>query len=83
MARAEGASPDRVLSDLPHEDGEIHPAASSSQDPRPPGLEPQLGAGPDSMPRERSTTESRLSDVLASVKGTSLVMRRLMTRLKA
>ena len=42
--QAEGASLDRILRELPRDDGETHPTASSSNDPRPPCLEPQLGA---------------------------------------
>ena len=34
----EGASPDIVFHDLHREDGQTHIVASSSQDPRPPGL---------------------------------------------
>ena len=47
-------SPDRVLAGpLPEGEGQ-HPGATSSNDPRPPGLEPHPGvADDDSMPRER------------------------------
>ena len=56
---AKGTSRDRVLVDPLLADDEVHPNASSSSDPRPPGLEPQLGAGPDAMPRERPAMETQ------------------------
>ena len=40
-------------------DDEVRPNASSSTDPRPPGLETQLGAGQDTMPRERPAIETQ------------------------
>ena len=79
--QAEGASPDRVLHELPRDDGETHPTASSSNDPRPPGLEPQLGADLEPMPRERSSTEQSAHDSQMPIKDTSLAMKRLLIRL--
>ena len=79
---AEGTSLDRVLVDplLVYE--EVHHNASSSADPRPPGLEPQLGAGLDTMPRERPAIEIQPSEVLVHLKDTSIAMQRLLNRLR-
>ena len=52
----EGTSPDRVLADPLPVDDAVRPTAQPFSDPIPPGLEPQLGAGPDTMPRERPAT---------------------------
>ena len=82
LVLVEGASPDRVLHDLHREDGETHLVASSSQDPRPPGLELQPGAGLEPMPRERSSIEQSLPLAPMTIKDTSLAMRRLLFRLK-
>ena len=80
---AEGASLDRVLVDPLPVDEEVHPNASSSSDPRPPGLEPQLGAGLDTMPRERPAIETQPMDVpVPKKKDTSSSMNRLINRLK-
>ena len=47
-------SPDRVLAGPPQDRDAHHRGATTSEDPRPPGLEPPLGAGSDmSVPRER------------------------------
>ena len=80
LARVEGISLDRVLPDSHHEVGENHPTASSSTDPRPPGLEPQLGSGPDTMPRERPALETQPMEVSVPQKDTSAAMKRLVNR---
>ena len=59
-----GTSPDRVLADPLHVNDEVHLGASSSSDPRPPGLEPQPGRGPDTMPREQPAIETHLCKFL-------------------
>jgi hypothetical protein len=74
---AEGTSLDRVLVDPLLVDVVVHPNASSSSDPRPPGLEPQLGAGPDTMPRERPVLGTQLMEVLVPKKDTSAAMKGL------
>ena len=51
---APSVSPDRVLAGPPLEGEGQHPGATSSEDPRPPGLEPPPGVSTDdSAPRER------------------------------
>ena len=48
------ASPDHVLAGPPLETEGQHPGATSSDDPRPPGLEPPPGVSTDELaPRER------------------------------
>ena len=80
--QAEGASLDRVLRELPRDDGETQPTATSSNDPRPPGLEPQPGADLEPMPRERSSDEHNSLDLQRPIKDTYLAMTRLLIRLR-
>ena len=79
---AEGASFDRVLVGPLYVYDEVHPNASPSSDPRLPGLEPQLGAGPDRMPRERPAIETQPMEVVVPQQDTLVAMKRLVNRLK-
>ena len=79
---AEGASLDRVFVDPLPLDEEVHIGASSSSNLGPPGLEPQLGAGLDTMPRERPAIETQSPEVLVLQKGTSTDTQRLLVRLR-
>ena len=78
----EGVSPDRVLHDLPQDDGETHPTASSSNDPRLPGLEPHPGADLEPLPRGQSSIEQSSHDSSVPITDTSLAMKRLLIRLR-
>ena len=51
-------------------------------DPRPPGLEPQPVACPDTMPRERPEIETQPMEVLVPQKDTSAAMKGLLNRLR-
>jgi hypothetical protein len=53
-----------------------HPTASSSNESRPPGLEPLLGADLEPMPRERSVIEQTSHDSSVHIKDTSLATKR-------
>ena len=55
----EGNSVGRVVADPLIEDEEVHLGASSSSALGPPGLEPQSGAGLDTMPRELSASTTQ------------------------
>ena len=77
---AAGTSLDRVLADPLPVDDEVHPGASSSSDPRPPGLEPQLGAGLDTMPRERPAVGTQPMEVIAPQTYTSAAMKIFLNR---
>ena len=79
---AEGTSLDRVLADPLHADDEVRPNASSSSDPRPPGQEPQPGAGPDTMLRERPAIEIQPVEVSIPQKDTTAAMQRLVNCLR-
>jgi len=79
---AAGTSPGRVLADPLPVYAEIHPGASSSSDTRPPGLELQPGAGPDTMPRERPTVGTQPMEVPVPQKDTSAAMKRLFNRFR-
>ena len=78
----EGASLDRVLVDPLLVDEEVHIGASSSSALGPPGLEPQSGAGLDTMPRERPATTIQSPDVPVLQKDNSIAMRKLLNRLR-
>ena len=69
---AVGASPDRVLADSLLVDDVVHPGAPSSSVPRPPGLEPQPGAGSNTMPRERPAAGTQPSRLIVPQKAMSV-----------
>ena len=77
-----GNSLDRVLVDPLLEYEEVHSSASSSSALGLPGLEPQSGAGFDTMPRERPASTTQLPKVPVPQKDKSMVMKRLLNRLR-
>ena len=78
----EAASPHRVLVDPFLVDEEVSIGASSSSALGPPGLEPQSEAGLDTMPRERAASTIQLLEVSIPKKDNSMVMQKLLTRLR-
>ena len=79
---AEGTSLDRVLVDPLLVEDEVHPNVSPSADRRPPSLELQPGASPDTMPRKRPTIETQPMEVIVPQKDTSTTMKILVTRMR-